>query len=46
MKDRGEANRRKERPHPSLRVYRLAHTLALRADALSLKPPNFETYPQ
>jgi len=44
MKRQGEANRRRERPHESLEVYRLAHALALRAHALSLKLPKFETY--
>jgi four helix bundle protein len=44
MRDDGETNRREERPHESLQVYRLAHALALRAHALSLKLPKFETY--
>lgn len=46
MRHEGEANRRERRPHESLEVYRLAHALALRAHALSLKLPKFETYEQ
>ncbi len=32
------------RPHEKLEVYRIAHELALRVHALSLKLPKFETY--
>src|ERR1700756_3895024 len=37
-------NRRIKRPHEQLEVYRLAHALALRVHALTLKLPKHETY--
>ncbi len=41
---RDDGNRRKGRPHESLEVYRVAHSLALRVHALTLKLPKLETY--
>ena len=43
MKDEG-FERRASRPHDSLQVYRLAHDMALRVHAISLKLPKFELY--
>jgi four helix bundle protein len=37
-------NRRRTRPHETLEVYRIAHALALRVHALSLKLPKHELY--
>lgn len=35
---------RAKRPHEALEVYRMAHVLALRVHALTLRLPKFETY--
>ena len=37
-------NRRSTRPHEKLEVYRMAHALALRVHAISLKLPKHELY--
>ena len=44
MRDEGKTNRRSARPHEALEVYRIAHALALRVHALTLKLPRYELY--
>jgi len=44
MRDESGTNRRTARPHERLEVYRIAHALALRVHALTLKLPKHELY--
>jgi hypothetical protein len=44
MGDGGQTNRSGSRPHEKLEVYRIAHALALRVHALTLKLPKHEMY--
>ena len=44
MRDNSEINRCHARPHEKLEVYRIAHALALRVHALTLKSPKHELY--
>jgi four helix bundle protein len=44
MRDKGDTNQRSARPHEALEVYQIAHALALRVHALTLKLPKHELY--
>lgn len=44
MSDGSKVNRWSARPHESLEVYRLAHSLGLQAHGITLKLPKYELY--